>query len=84
MLSRAAKDFVFRFPHRRRSGWRFVVKPVQMQKTMHNVELDLPRQRITELASVPSCGFDTDENFAVMKSDNVSRPGFAEKLAVQA
>src|SRR5215216_1127091 len=50
---------------------------------MHDVQPDLPFKRITKFASVPSRGFNTNKNFAVLKSQYVSRPRLSEKLPMQ-
>src|SRR4029077_2994771 len=79
----AAQDFFLRVFHPPRVSRRPVVESVHMQKPVHDVQFDFAHQRITKFASVPSCGFDTDKNFAVVKSHDVSRPTFAEELAMQ-
>src|SRR5215471_5400874 len=55
-----------------------------MQKPVNDIQLDLAHQRITKFASVSSCGFDTDKNFAVVKSYNIRRATFAKELEMQA
>jgi hypothetical protein len=54
-----------------------------MQKPVHDVQFDLAPQRIAKFAGVPSCGFDTDKNFAFMKGYDVGRTGFAEEPKMQ-
>src|SRR5215472_12814787 len=54
-----------------------------MQKRVHDVQLDLARQRIAKFAGVPSCGFDTDKNFAAVKRYDVGRTAFAEEPEMQ-
>src|SRR5262245_38762164 len=54
-----------------------------MQKRVHDAQLDLAHQRITKSASVPSCGFDADKNFAVVKGYDIRRGTVAEKLEMQ-
>jgi hypothetical protein len=54
-----------------------------MQKRVHDVQLDLAHQGITKFARVPSCGFDTDKNFAVVKSYDIRRTTFAEEPEMQ-
>ena len=56
---------------------------MQVQKPMDYVQFDLAHQRITKFASVPSCGFDTDKNFAVVKSYDVRGTAVAEELEMQ-
>src|SRR6516165_6832410 len=54
-----------------------------MQTSVHDAQFDLAHQRITKFASVSAGGFDTDKNFAVVKSDDVSRVTFPEELEMQ-
>src|SRR5215831_7260546 len=82
-LAGAAKDFFLRVFHPPRISRCLIVESVQMQKAVHDVQFDLVHQRITKFASIPSCGFDTDKNLATVKGDDIRRPTFAEKLAMQ-
>src|SRR5215831_297412 len=75
-----AKDFFLRVFHPAQISQRRVVESVQMQKPVHDVQFDLAHQRIAKFAGVPSCGFDTDKNFAIAKSYYVGRATFAEEL----
>jgi hypothetical protein len=79
----AAKDFFLRVFHPPPVSRGPVIESVQVQKPVHDVQFDLARQRITKLASVPSCGLHTDKNLALVKSYDVRRTTFAEKLEMQ-
>ena len=50
---------------------------------MHNVQLELAHERISERVRVAARGLDADKNFAVLKREHISRPGFSEKLPMQ-
>ena len=50
---------------------------------MHDVQFDLVHHRITKFAGVPSRGFDTDKNFAIVKSYDVRWATFVEELEMQ-
>ncbi len=63
--------------------WGVIVEPVQMKQPMDDVQLQLSQERISKGARVTSCGFDADENFAVLKGQYVSRPRLSEKLPMQ-
>jgi hypothetical protein len=60
-----------------------VVKPMQMQECMYNVELHLSRQGRGKSARVSPRSIYADEYFAVFKSDDVRRAGRIEKLLMQ-
>ena len=78
-----AENFLLRRFHRVRLAWRMIVEPVQMQKPVGDVQLQLVHDRISECARVAPRGLDTDKNFAVLKSYYVSRPRLSEKLPMQ-
>src|SRR5215468_80165 len=50
---------------------------------MHNIELELAHERISECAGMPSRGLNTDEDFPVLKGEHVSRAPLPEKLPMQ-
>lgn len=50
---------------------------------MHHVEFDFAHQGIAKFASVLSCGFYTDEDFAGIESYDVCRTAVAEELQMQ-
>src|SRR5262249_15851003 len=50
---------------------------------MHDIELELAHERISECAGMPSRGLNTDENFPVLKGEHVSRARLPEKLPMQ-
>ena len=83
MPATGAKNFLLRRFHFVRLARRLIVEPVQMQKPMDDVQLQLAQERIFKRACVTSCGVDTDENFAVLKGHYVSRPRLSEKLPMQ-
>ena len=60
-----------------------VVESVKMQERVHDAQFDLAHQRIAKFAGVPSCGFDTDENFTAVKRYDVGRTAFAEESEMQ-
>ena len=80
---RAAQNFLLRRFHPPRLSRRLIVKSVEMQKSVHNVQLELAHQRIPKCARVPARGFDTDENLSVLEGEHVCRPRFSEKLPMQ-
>jgi hypothetical protein len=60
-----------------------VVKPMQMQECMYNVELHLSRQGRGKSSRVSPRRVYADEYFAVFKSDDVRRSCRIEKLLMQ-
>jgi hypothetical protein len=54
-----------------------------MQEPVHDVQFDFAHQRIAKFVGVPSCGFDTDENFTAVKRYDVGRTAFAEEPQMQ-
>jgi hypothetical protein len=60
-----------------------VVKPMQMQECVYNVELHLSRQGCGKSARVSPRSVYADEYFAVFKSDDVRRSCRIEKLLMQ-
>ena len=66
--------------HFARAVFRLVIKSVQMQKTMHDIQLKLTRERIFKHTSVSFGYLNADENFTVLKRQDVSRTRLAEKL----
>lgn len=81
--SNAAEDILLCVFHPPQVSRFVVVEPVQMQEPVHDIQLDLADQRITEFAGIAPRCFDTDKNFAVMKGYDVGHTVFAEKLEVQ-
>jgi hypothetical protein len=79
----AAKDSFLRVFHPPQISRLLVVESVQVQKPVHDTQLNLAYQRITKLASVSLCGFDTDEDFTVVKSYDVRGAAIAEELEMQ-
>jgi hypothetical protein len=77
-----SQNFLLRFPHLLRIGLRSIVKAVQMQKAVHNVQSKFARERTPERASVPLRCFDTDKYFTVLKREHIRRSSMIEKLAV--
>jgi hypothetical protein len=68
--------------HLARRGFGSVIKPVQMEKTMRDVQLKLARQCVSKLSRVPARRLRADENFAVRKRNDISRTTLIEKLSM--
>jgi len=76
---------------------RLIVEPMQMQKPMNDVQLQLAHERIgspvdatpSSRVFLPKCsgvaprGLNTDKNFAVLKRQHISRPSLPEKFSMQ-
>jgi hypothetical protein len=60
-----------------------IIKTVQMQKTMDDVQSKFAPERISEDASVTSRCFNADKDFAVLKSQHVRRSRLIEELPMQ-
>jgi hypothetical protein len=60
-----------------------IIETVQVQKPMHNVQAKLACERISESASVTARCFNTDKDFAMLKSQHVRRTCFMEELPMQ-
>src|SRR3982751_5507072 len=68
---RTTQDFLLHPFHPAGLSCRLVVKPVQMQKPVHDVQLQLPHERIFKFARVTARSLYTDKNFAVLKREHV-------------
>jgi hypothetical protein len=60
-----------------------IVETMQMQKAVHDVQSKFACERISERASVPSCCFNADKDFAMLKRQHVRGSSLIEKLPVQ-
>jgi TFIIF-interacting CTD phosphatase-like protein len=69
--------------HFARAIFRLVIESVQMQETMYDVQLKLERERVFKHTSVSFGCLNADEDFTVLKSQDVSRTRLAEKLPMQ-
>jgi hypothetical protein len=78
-----AQNSLLRRFHPARATRRSIVESVQMQETMHNVQFQLPHQRVAECTGVPARRLDTDEDFSVLKREHVSGPCLSHKFPMQ-
>lgn len=72
-----------RAPHFCRSGGSFVVKAMQMKKTVHDIQPDFANEGIPKSAGVSARSLGAHKNFPVLESDHIGRSGFAQKTAMQ-
>lgn len=76
------QDTPLRLFHLSRRDFGSVIKPVQMEETMRDVQLKLARQCVSKFSRVPARRLRADENFAVRKSNDISRTTLIEKLSM--
>ena len=69
----------FHFP---RGCWCSIVKPMQMQECMCDVEAKLSGERIPKRTGLPFRGFDADKDFAVLKREHVGGAALMHEFAV--
>ena len=79
-LQRVPKNFFLDPLHFARGSRRSIVKPVQMQKPMGDVDAKLGRQRVPKCAGLLVCCLDADKDFAVFKSQHVGRTHLMHKF----
>ena len=78
-----AEDGRFRGPHPASLDRSPIIKSVQMEEPVNEVKLQLTRQRCLKLSRVTLGRFHTDKNFAVLKRNDIRRPGLIHELPVQ-
>ena len=83
ILSCRGEDFLLRRTHPAALGRRAVVETIEMEEAMDEIEAQLMRERGAMRSRLPVCGFHTDEDLAVLKSDHVGRAGDSHEAVVQ-
>src|SRR5437868_12411337 len=78
-----AQQLILDLTHRRSGTRRRVIESAEVQQSMQNVEPQFILSRGTKRAGLTACRFGADHDFAMVKSEDISRTGNAGELLVQ-
>jgi hypothetical protein len=77
-----AQNLFLHLVHFPRAAPRLIVEAMQMKEPMDDIEAKLARGRGTKRAGMPFCCLNADKDFAVLKSQHVSRPSSMHEFSM--